>query len=409
MRWLCRAVPILLLVACGALLLWPRRGQTVPLYAARTGLMCGTCHFDPNGGGPRNEFGFAFARSRHSLTPEDSSSQWHDLAVVNRIGDNVPIYVGINQRFMLIANTTIHSDSLDRLGFFSMEDALHLTIQPHPRLTLVYTRDGFDDGSTTKEAFGLIGGFPAGIYFKGGRIRVPFGLRMDDHTVATRNSFLDFFDQQRFLPYDPRNPDMGYEVGGQQGDFFERIAFTNGGTHPLGIVNTNAQTVTVKVGHNLSWYQGGLSFYDDFHREPDFSTFPPASVGVRSTRWGYYGLTHWGPFAALGEIAAGTDLHQPAPSGGFVPGKVNKLAGFAELDYAPARQWNFRARFDHLMLDRNTNSAIRDASTHERYALEGEYVPVPFAEVRWTVRRIDHRDDALDDENQAYVQLHFSY
>jgi hypothetical protein len=309
----------------------------------------------------------------------------------------------------LIANTTIHSDSLDRLGFFNMEDALHITVQPHPRLTLVYTRDGFDDGSTTKEAFGILGGFPSNLYFKAGRIRTPFGLRMDDHTVATRNSFLDFTSQQRFLPYDPRNPDMGYEVGADHGGIFGRVAFTNGGTHPLSVVNTNAQAVTAKVGYNTSWYQAGFSFYDDFHREPDFSTFPPASVGVRSTRWGYYGLTHFGNLAALGEIAAGTDLHPAAPGGGFVDGKVNRLAGFAELDYAPARQWNFRLRFDHLVLDRSTNTDIRDDNTHERYALEGEYVPVPFAEVRWTLRRIDHLDDAADDENQAYVQLHFSY
>ena len=27
------------------------------LYAARTGLMCQSCHFDPNGGGPRNFYG----------------------------------------------------------------------------------------------------------------------------------------------------------------------------------------------------------------------------------------------------------------------------------------------------------------------------------------------------------------
>jgi hypothetical protein len=34
---------------------------------------------------------------------------------------------------------------------------------------------------------------------------------------------------------------------------------------------------------------------------------------------------------------------------------------------------------------------------------------VPFAELRWTLRYIDHQDPLLDDERQAYLQMHFSY
>ena len=191
-RWI-RVVFTVLCLAPFVMLLAPRGGQTLPLYAARTGLMCQNCHFDPNGGGPRNDFGFAFAKNRHALEAEDSTSAWHDLTLTNRVGENFPLYVGVNQRFMLITNSTLQSDSLDRLGFFNMENALHLTFQPHARLTMVYTRDGFDGGSSSKEAFGMIGGFPLGGYLKAGRIRTPFGMRMDDHTVATRNGFLDFF------------------------------------------------------------------------------------------------------------------------------------------------------------------------------------------------------------------------
>src|SRR5689334_6092499 len=135
MRSLLRAIPVALVAVSLFLLLSPRGGRTLPLYAARTVLMCQSCHFDPNGGGPRNEFGFAFARNRHSLTPEDSTSAFHDLALVNRVGDAMPLYVGVNQRFMLFTNQYKSEDSLARLGFFNMENAVHLTFQPHPRLT----------------------------------------------------------------------------------------------------------------------------------------------------------------------------------------------------------------------------------------------------------------------------------
>ena len=410
MRLIVRAIPVALLLLSLINLIRPRTADTVPLYAARTGLMCQSCHFDPNGGGPRNEFGFAFARNRHSLEPEDTTSEWHDLDLTNRVGDRMPVYLGVNQRFMLLANTTVHDDSLDRAGFFNMENALHVTFQPHRRLTLVYTRDGFDESSVTRDAFGMISGFPLDGYFKAGRFRTPFGLRQDDHTVATRNSFLDFYDGKSFLPYDPRRPDMGYEIGADKNGWIGRAAFTNGGTHPLGSVNTNAQAVTAKIGHHLSWYEGGLSFYDDFHKVAGSDTaLGNFADRVRHTRWGYYSLTHVGRLALIGEIAAGTDRSNLATPAGLVGRRTSLAAGYIEADYAPRRDYNMRVRFDHLELDRNPDEDVKKDNTHNRYSLEGEWVPVPFAELRWALRFIDHRGADDDDERQGFIQMHFSY
>jgi hypothetical protein len=413
MRLTFRAIPVALLLLSLVSLFAPRRGSTVPLYAARTGLQCQSCHFDPNGGGPRNDFGFAFARNRHELEPEDSTSEWHDLDLTNRVGDRMPVYLGVNQRFMLLANSATKDDSLDRAGFFNMENALYVTFQPHRRLTLVYSRDGFNDASVSRDAFGLISGFPMNGYFKAGRFRTPFGLRMDDHTVATRQSFLDFYDGKSFLPFDPRRPDMGYELGAEHGNFFARVSFTNGGTAPLSASNV-AQAVAVKIGHNLSIYQGGLSFYDDFHKIPGTNLlFEPTEDRVRFTRWGYYGIGHLGRFAVLGEVAAGTDRFNvevpTTPEGALEGHATNLLAGWAELDYHADRACNFRFRFDRVELDRSSDQAVRDANSHNRYSLEGEFVPVPFAELRWAVRLIDHQLASIQDEKQAFVQLHFSY
>jgi hypothetical protein len=429
MRRLTRAVPAVLLLVSLAALFSARGGDTVPLYAARTGLLCQNCHFDPNGGGPRNEFGFNFAKNRHSLMP-DTSGAWKDLSLVNRVGDSFPLYVGLNQRFMLIANTTVKSDSLDRSGFFDMENAFYLTFQPHSRLSLVYSRDGFDAGSTTKDAFGMISGFPMNGYLKAGRFRNPFGLRLDDHTVATRQGFLDFFvpsapfnyqaslDSLRtsYLPYDPRQPDMGLEYGVEWNGVFARAAWTDGESHPLFGPSFYAGAKALKVGYNNSWYQGGVSLYDDFRRLP-----PPTSTPEikRATRWGYYGIVHRGPAAVLGEIGAGTDELSPAPGLATGP-KQNSLAWWLEGDYAPWRQANFRARYDRMSLDRGAaDPYIVDLNAHSRFAIEAEWVPVPFAELRWALRFIQH--DASDfrdffgavvpihDETQSFIQFHFSY
>jgi hypothetical protein len=412
MRLTYRAIPVaLLLLSLSTLLLRPRRAETLPLYAARTGLMCQSCHFDPNGGGARNDFGFAFARNRHALEPEDSTSEWHDLDVTNRVGDRMPVYLGVNQRFMLLADAATKSDSLDRLGFFNMENALTVTFQPHRRLALVYNRDGFNESSVTRDAFGMIGGFPYDGYFKAGRFRNPFGLRMDDHTVATRNGFLDFFDGRRFLPFDPRTPDMGYEIGVTPGNFFGRVAFTNGATSIFSAANV-AQAVSLKVGHNMPHYQGAVSFYDDFHKVPavDPFTFATITDRVRSTRWGYAGIGHLGDLSVLGEIAAGTDKFNEIVPGSMLAGRArNLLAGWAEADWTFSRAYNLRVRFDRMELERGGDPLVRDLNSHNRWALEGEYLPVPFAEVRWTLRYIDHQAASLQDERQAYVQMHFSY
>jgi len=385
-----------------------RRAQPVPLYAARTGLMCASCHFDPNGGGPRNEFGFNFAKQRHDLTPEDSTSQWANLALVNRVGDSFPLYFGVNQRFMALANTTVKTDSLDRAGFYSMETALYVTFQPHPRLTLVYSRDGFESGSVTQDAFGMISGFGWNGYLKAGRFRTPFGLRMDDHTVATRNSFLDFQSpplEPGFLPYDPRLPDEGLEYGVMKGNWFGRTSLTNGNSHVLGGIGGQYSAAwTAKLGYNRSAFQAAASFYDDYYKN-GLSLYGYK----RTTRWGAYGLTHWRKLAFLGELDAGTDMD---PSGV----NVNKWAGFVETDYAPVRWTNVRLRYDALSLANFGDPVIRDLGQYQRWSLEGEFVPVPFAEIRWALRMIDPKLGTdpntlqpIPNERQMFVQFHFSY
>jgi hypothetical protein len=76
------------------------------------------------------------------------------------------------------------------------------------------------------------------------------------------------------------------------------------------------------------------------------------------------------------------------------------------------RYLNARVRYDFLNSDRSSNPDFRTAATHRRYAFEAEYVPVPFCELRGTIRRIVHDDEVAfgyPDQTQAYLQFHFSY
>ncbi len=52
--------------------------QALPIYAARTGLPCGQCHINPEGGGPRTSFGRAFAANGHRLPGERHRRHSHE-------------------------------------------------------------------------------------------------------------------------------------------------------------------------------------------------------------------------------------------------------------------------------------------------------------------------------------------
>src|SRR5205814_586739 len=144
MRITLRVVPVLIVLAALApLFLVPTPGKSTPLYAARTGLACANCHFDPNGGGPRNAFGFAFAKNRHS-TDSETDGAFKDLDLTNKVSEQLPLYFGVNSRLMALADDArTPPDGVDRFGFFSMETQLHMAFQPHPRLTREYTTDVF--------------------------------------------------------------------------------------------------------------------------------------------------------------------------------------------------------------------------------------------------------------------------
>lgn len=59
------AAAISALVSAASLVSPP--AQALPAYARRTGLPCGQCHVNPQGGGRRTAFGRAFARNGHRL------------------------------------------------------------------------------------------------------------------------------------------------------------------------------------------------------------------------------------------------------------------------------------------------------------------------------------------------------
>lgn len=382
-RWI-RAAITTVLVASSVLVLRAQPVFTLPLYAARTGMDCRSCHFDPNGGGPRNEMGFLYARQRHDLTP-DPNPRWTEGASLNRVGD--ALYVGTNTRALYLYSSRQGSGTTDISTFFQMQGALHVTLSPHKNLAVVMSRDfGEFSGDRTRDLFGMVQEAGGRFYLKAGRIRGLFGLRQDDHTAGTRAGFLRASSggTSGLLPFDPRDVDSGVEAGASVGSVSLALALTNGGA----AFANRAQTASAKVMATSPWGQVATSIYDSFE----------SSSGRRFTRWGGYALMRFPGLPdldLLGEAGFGTDDDGDGR-------KSNQVAAYVEADYRISRAFLVRAKYDFVDVHRG---AAGNAS--ERFSVEGDVTLVPFADLKLSYRRIVPETTA--DENEVLAMWHFYF
>jgi len=372
-----------LLLACAATL-GGNPGLTLPMYAARTGMECRSCHFDPNGGGPRNSVGFLFARQRHDMTP-DPDTTLAQLPTTNRIGD--ALYVGTNTRILYLTSRRQKSSDTDLSSFFQMQGALDVTLQPSPNLAIVMVRDfGEYSGDITRDLYGQLQDSAGRFYVRAGRIRGVFGLRQDDHQSALRGGFLDATSGGTggFLPYDPHATETGLEAGVYRGSFALSASIQNGGP---AFVN-KAQAAAAKFVAAVPSGRIGLSIYDRY----------ATSTRERATRWSGYGVftTPWFPdLTLLGEVGFGTD----DPGNGL---RRNLAATFAEADYRLNRAVLLRVKYDFSDVFRHVAG-----NASERYVVETDLTLVPFADLKLGYRTIV--PERTVNEYQLLAMLHLYY
>jgi hypothetical protein len=359
-------------------------GFTLPMYAARTGNECRACHFDHNGGGPRNSLGYLFERQRHDLTP-DPDTTWAQIPSTNRIGDAV--YLGTNTRLLYLYSKQAGSNATDLSSFFQMQGALDVTLQPHPNLSIVMVRDfGEYSGDITRDLYGQIQDSGGRFYARAGRIRGVFGLRQDDHQSALRGGFLNAAagGTGGFLPYDPHAVESGIEAGIHQGSMGLSASLQNGGA---AFVN-RAQAVAGKFVTSVPSGRIGLSIYDRF----------ATSTRERATRWSGYGLFRTPGLSDLtwiGEVGYGTD-----DLGNGV--RHNLVASFAEADYRLSRRILLRAKYDYSDVFRSS-----PGNASERYVLETDLTLVPFADLKLGVWSIV--PETTDNELRVIGMVHLYY
>ncbi len=366
-----RRLMLALAVACAAAPVAPclvPSAAALPLYASRQGATCVTCHVDPNGGGIRNEVGFAYLRNRHSM---ERDARWEKLAVDPKLNDWITL--GLDLRVMYYASHVNGGATLGTSTFFPMQGQVNVAVMPHEHLTLVAShglivdQPGVPTGYIAREMYGMFDGLPGDLYARVGRFRIPFGLRQDDHTSFVR--------APSFLPYDSQKPDAGLELGRIGSNVFAQLSLTDGSA-PF---NERAQTIAVKLGRATDEYQTGLS---GFHRYSD-------ALDRHWDRWALYASGTQGPVTVIAEAAFGTDK--------IFGATTNSDAVFAELDYRALKGLNLRAKFD-MQDDRG---GPLDPS--RRYVAEADVNPVPFVDLKLSYRYYDNSTE----DSQEYLALFY--
>lgn len=356
-----------MLLAVGLVSLAPSRAGALPLYASREGKTCVSCHYDPNGGGMRNDFGFLYEKNRHGL---DTEEKWAKITVDPRLNEWVAI--GVDTRILYIASHEKGGPVVGVSSFLPMQGELNVAVTPTDYLTVLMSRGiAVDpDAYQAREIYGLIHDLPHSIYAQVGRFRLPFGLRQDDHTSYIRASF---------LPYNPQYDDAGVEVGAAGSNYFGQLSFTNGsGT----ISADRAQTFAAKTGMASKRLSAGVSGFHQFIE----------TSATTHDRWALYATSTWQRFSVLGEAGAGT-TQAPVVLGGT----RNPRAAFGEMDYRVARGVNVRGKFDYYEPGGGGPAA-------RRYTVETDLAPVPFTQLTLSFR---HHDEDPAPAFQEYLAMFF--
>jgi hypothetical protein len=334
------------------LLLLPGTAHAEPQLAVRKGVGCNVCHVNQSGGGMRTEYGTAFSqtdlptkRLKGALNP--NITPWIQLGADVRM----------SHKTLLPAKTALGDDTWETTAsnsFEMPEGNLYLRVQPIPGYLSVYLDETVSpEGASAREAFVMIHGLPAGLYFKAGRFMLPFGLKVRDDEAFIR--------QQTGFTY--ANQDMGIELGIAPHPFALSIAVTNGsggGGDP-----NQPKQVTASAALTGEWIRGAVSYSFNDTSTDEFR-FHTHMAG------GYVGL-RLGRFYLLGEFdwMHGTTDERP----------WDQWALFAELHFEAIKGVYLRFRFEAFDPLVSLQENERD-----RFVFGFSWFPVQYVELRGEYR-----------------------
>ena len=336
-----------------------------PRFAVEEGVGCNSCHTNLTGAGKRNDTGGA--QYMHKLMIE----AFRDLEEkkLKDIGGRINQYIAVGADFRTHNRTLL--GSAPKNSFTLPQGSLYVELNAGPHLA------GYADydlaNTSSREIFGMVHDLPAGLYFKAGRINLPYGLRIDDDTSPIRSNLSLTYASQ----------DIGGEVGLFPGPFEMALAVSNGVPGGMGDENL-AKAITSSINWIGAAGRLGASFQWN------------KKTANRLTTGGLNGGFHLGRFVLLGE----GDLQQIQSRTGA--GTTYLMAAYGEMDFKLVEGFYLRAIYDYLDPDYRTANNFA-----QRVSAGIDLFPLPFSQVS-LLYRANFGPLPLG-PNEIFGQIHFFF
>ena len=333
-----------------------------PYLAVQQGYKCAACHFNPSGGGMRNDFGAIYSTTVLPARTSSSGPGW-----TGRIGDLLRI--GGDWRASSRSSSEPHGATDSHTGTDQLRVYAAASLF-HDRAALYVDESLAPGDARAMEAYARIGDPAHGWYLKAGQFYLPFGWRLQDQTSFVRE----------VSGFSMTTPGKGAELGYERGDWTAQLDVVHG---PPGNAGAFGNEWLLHAGQVHTTWRGGLSLAS-----------ARSDAGDRHAVGTWAGLRS-GPVAWLGELDLVSDSSYPE-------GTRRLLAGLAEADWAIRRGHNLKLSAELFDPDR---SIAHDQQA--RWSLLYEYVPVAHLQLRAGVRRnrgIPQSD--FQNRHLLFIELH---
>jgi hypothetical protein len=349
----------------------PRVAHGEPYLAVQTGFKCVTCHINPSGGGMRNAYGTAWARSelaRAIVTPGSADSA--DAGWTGEI--NRYLAAGGNVRTGIDYDDTPGSEARSELAIASAN--VYAAFRAIPELLTLYLDEQVaPGGATAREAYALL--TPAGGRYtvKAGKLVLPHGLRLQDDTAFVR--------QVPGINFD--TADHGLELGIELPRWSAQLAVSNGTAG--GGENDSGKQASLHGVYVTPSFRIGASYN---HNDAD--------LGDRKIIGAYAGL-RTGPIAWLAEA---NRVEDDLPAG-----ERRMYVSLFEGNWRIRRGHNLKVTYEYFDPDDDA-----DEDQRERYSVVWELSPMQHLQSRLGVRFYNGvPGNAASNRDELFAELHIHF
>ena len=340
-----------------------------PYLAVQEGLKCVACHTSPSGGGKRNAYGNLFAQKdlpAKTLGSNDPASFWSgDVFKYLAIGGDIR---GGWSRTEVPGQAATSDTELNKFLAYA-----EITVIPN-YLTLYFDAKLAPDDPEIREQYLRASLANGRFYVKVGEFFLPWGFRLlDDSAFIRRVSGINF-----------NTPDLGFELGWEQGRWSAQFAVTRGTAG--GPEVDSGKQYSLRVSHVRSrWRVGGSLNFND------------SDFGDRQMQNVFAGFKT-GRVAWLAEIDYIIDDGAPT-------GRRELWASLLEANVALARGHNLKLTFEYFDPD---DEVAEDEQN--RWSLVWEYFPIQFVQTRLGFRKSRGiPQNPAQNAEQAFLELHLLF